>query len=294
MDELALLKDMGEKTPLPPAADLAPARARLAAVFPVAAAETAVPRRRRRLLIPSLTATGLAAAITAVVAFGGLEPFGVAPPQAEAVAFLHEAADAARVLPATPPRPEQFVYTRTRQGDGSVRESWFSADGTHDGLIRQDGLRIPMPGCRDGRRAVMRGEVDTTRTEPCTPEPADRSDLPTDAAGMREYLSRAELEPERGEIDFDVLVHFGLTEKYLPPRALAALFEVMADFPGLTIDENATDGAGRPGIGLTWAQPADQNEVMLVFDRESHALLGIAGESAVVEQAVVDAVDQRP
>jgi hypothetical protein len=293
MDELALLKDLGDQTPLPPAADLAPARARLSAAFPETVAEAAAPRRRRRLLVPGIAAAGIAAALVAVVASGGLELFGVAPPQAEAVAFLHEAADSVREQPATPPRPDQFVYTRTQRSDGTFRESWFSADGTHDSLITQDGLRIVEPGCKDGRKRLLRGDIEVG-WEPCTPSPADRSDLPTDAAGMRKYLDRAEFDPEADEVDFDILVHFALVEKYLPPRSMAALFEVMADFPGLVIDEDATDAAGRRGVGLTWAQPAGQNAVMLVFDRHTHALLGISGQDAFVNQSIVDAVGQRP
>jgi hypothetical protein len=298
MDELTLLKDMGDETPLPSTAELAPARARLTAAFstvalPAAAVDTAAPRWRRRLVVSGIAGAGLAAAITAVVSFGGLEPIGVAPPQAEAVAFLQKAADAVRELPATPPRPDQFVYTRSQETDGTVREAWFSADGTHDGLITQDGLRIAMPGCRGGQRRVLRGDLDVG-SEPCTPSPAARTDLPTDAAGMREYLGRAKMDPKAGEVDFDRILHFALVENYLPPRSMAALFEVMADFPGLVVDEDATDGAGRPGVGLTWAQPADQNAVMLVFDERTHALIGVSGESAVIEQAIVDTAGQRP
>lgn len=92
MDELALLKDMADDTPLPFAGELAPARARLTAAMAVradtvgapaataAGAEAAAsgtrvattPRRhRRRLAIFGVATVGLAAAITAVVALGG-------------------------------------------------------------------------------------------------------------------------------------------------------------------------------------------------------------------------------
>ncbi len=303
MDELALLKDMADRTPLPSETDLAPARARLTAAF--TQATTLRPRRRGRLVVSGITVVGLAAAITAVIALGGLDSVGVAPPDADAAEFLHQAADAARKLPTTPPRPDQFVYTRSQTSDG-LRETWFSADGTHDGLIRQEEEResgevvldsIPMPGCRDGRRKVLKGDEDTGLTEPCTPEPAYRSDLPTDTAGMRKYLSQAgEADPgdHTNPKDLDVLIHFAFTERYVPPQTLAALFEVMADFPGLTIDEDATDLAGHPGIGLSWSQPADQDTVTLVFDPDTHAFLGMADQSAVLVHTIVNAAGQRP
>jgi hypothetical protein len=271
MDEMTLLRNVVDQAPLPTATDLAPARQRLMAG--VAAEQPG--KSRKRLIFSGAAVVGLAAVITAVVAFGGLEPFGVAPPEAEAVAFLHQAADAVRELPATPPRPDQFVYTRSETTEGA-REAWRSADGEHDGMIRQEGEDIPLPGCMDGRRRVVRGDYDMGMTEPCDVSPAYRR-LPTDTAGMRAYL-------EGKPNDFDILLHFAIQETYVSPQAMAALFEVMADFPGLEIVEDATDGAGRHGVGLTWAQPADQNEVTLVFDQDTHVFL----------HAIVDAVGQRP
>lgn len=280
MDEMTLLRNVVDQEPLPTATDLASARERLTASFAVEQ-----PRRsRKRLIFSGATVVGLAAAITGLVAFGGLESVGVAPPEAEAVEFLHRAADAVRELPATPPLPGQFVYSRSETTEG-VREAWHSADGEHDGMIRQEGMDIPLPGCEDGRRRIVRGDHDTGMTEPCDPDPAYRR-LPTDTAGMRAYLKS---KPN----DFDVLLHFAIQETYVSPRSMAALFEVMADYPGLEIVEDATDGAGRQGVGLTWDQPIDQEDVTLVFDPETHVFLGTE-DSAIFEHAIVDAVGQRP
>ena len=77
----------------------------------------------------------------------------------------------------------------------------------------------------------------------------------------------------------------------MSPQSMAALFEVMADYPGLEIVEGATDGAGRHGVGLTWEQPADQQEVTLVFDPQTHAFLGTE-DTAIFEHAIVDAVGE--
>lgn len=270
MDEMTLLRNVVDETPLPTATELAPARERLIAGL------TAT--QPKRLILTGATAVGLAAAVAGVFMFGG-----VAPPEAEAVAFLHQAADAVGELPATPPRPDQFVYTRSVTTDGP-REAWLSADGEHDGMIRAEGMDTPLPGCKNGRQRAMRGNEDLGITEPCEVWPAYRS-LPTDTAGMRAYLKS---KPN----DFDILLHFAIQETYVSPQSMAALFEVMADFPGLEIDEDATDGAGRQGVGLTWAQPADQNEVTLVFDPDTHVFLGTE-DTAILAHAIVDEVGQR-
>jgi hypothetical protein len=300
MDELALLKDMADSTPLLDAEELAPARTRLTSALtapmvtapPVTATPTRPRRSRtRQLWWSGVAVVGLAAAIIGVVALGGLEPVGVAPARAGAAEILHEAAAAARKLPDTPPRPDQFVYTKTERGDNDVREAWLSADGTHDGLIMQMGDTIPLPGCRNGLAAVSKGpQLVPGVFEPCEPWPAYRGDLPTDADAMRQYLMGL---PDSSEttnsLGKNILSLVG--ENYISPASLAALFEAVAQLDGLTINEHAQDGAGRPGVGVSWTYT---NTITLVFDRETHVFLGVADAEAVVVRAVVDVAGQRP
>lgn len=322
MDDLSLLKDMANRTPLPSAADLAPARARLlteASAEPTAitgatavsaasapsGTETvngravALPTRRklwsgrRRLVFSGVAVVGLAAAITGVVALGGLAPVGVEPAQANAAEVLQEAAKATRQLPNTPPRPDQFVYTRSKIVDGSFRETWHSADGTRDGLLAQQGGRMTIAGCRDGQQAVLKGGKPLPGLfEPCIPAPAYRQDLPTDVAGMLEFLSQ-DTGGEEGQPEaVNDLIRDAFAETYVPPAALAALFEAMAKFPGLTLEEHAKDTAGREGLGVSWTRLG--YTTTLVFDRTTHALLGMSGSDAVVAQAIVDEAGQLP
>ena len=296
MDEMALLKEMGDDTPLSSTTDLTPARNRL--MTTIAADEPRVVRRPRRRLVVSAAATvGLAAAITGVVALGGLETVGVAPQEASAAEILHQAADAVRTLPDTPPRPDQFIYTKTEysQADAaiSLRETWLSADGTHDSLISQGGGTTPIPGCRNGQAAVVKGDEPIPGVfEPCTPNPAYRTDLPTDVAGMREYLGQDPDGAPGQQQNVAKLIHFAVAESYVPPASLAALFEAIADFPGLTVEENVQDGAGRTGIGVSWTR--DGETTTLVFDRTTHAFLGFEGLEAVTVQAIVDTAGQQP
>jgi hypothetical protein len=313
MDELALLKDMADRTPLPTAAELAPARARLTAAVHTPTA--LVPDRstsamstppadlapargrpaRRRLLISGAAVIGLAAAITFAVSLGGLEPVGVAPAKANAAEILHQAADAARTLPDTPPRPDQFIYTKTQSKGGDVREAWLSADGTHDGLIRQQGENIPLPGCRDGKAMVVKGDQEVPGVlESCEPNPAYRPGLPTDAAAMRQYL--IDLGGDMGESRTNSLgknILYVVGENYVGPASLAALWEAVADLdPGLKVVDNVQDAAGRPGVGVSWTYTTVP--MTLVFDKDTYAFLGFADSETVVQQAFVDVAGQRP
>jgi hypothetical protein len=312
MDDLALLKDMADTTPLPHGADLAPARARLmdaisqtapsvaqapAAVNPTSTtvrklAAPAKRRRRSRFLVSGAAVIGLAAAITGVVSLGALEPVGVAPAKASAAEILHQAADAARAQPGTPPRPDQFIYTKSQLDDGSIREVWFSVDGTRDSIVRQFGETFPIPGCVGGQRPVlgkdnkpMPGQV-----EQCEANPAYKADLPTDAAAMRQYL----LALPTGEDKTNSLgknIGSLVSEDYVSPASLAALFEAVAGLDGLEVVENAKDGAGRTGIGVSWDHQG--STATLVFDEKTHAFLGF-NFSAQLAQAVVDTAGQQP
>ncbi|HET9139436.1 CU044_5270 family protein [Actinophytocola sp.] len=291
MDDIALLRDIAAETPLPNAGDLAPARARL--LSEIAAGVRRPPRRGRRLVLAGAAGAGLAAAITGVIALGGLEQVGVGPAPASAAEILHRAADATRALPDTPPRPDQFVYTRTHYGDGSIREDWRSADGTRDGLIVERDERIPLPGCRDGQAQVIKGTQPVPGVvEPCQPDPAYRADLPTDAAGMREYLTNAGGKP--GDINgFGKNILFLFGTSYVAPPSRAAVFDLVAEVDGLEVVENVTDRAGRPGVGVRWAQRSGR-PITLVFDPRTHIYLGTTDTDAVVEQAVVDTAGARP
>ncbi|MFJ6198786.1 hypothetical protein [Micromonospora sp. NPDC092111] len=81
-----------------------------------------------------------------------------------------------------------------------------------------------------------------------------------------------------------------LAESYLRPQSRAALYEAAVAVPGLRTVENATDGANRPGIGIAWPSTTGEGEIVLVFDAETYAFLGVSGSSAVLALTVVDEV----
>ncbi|MGC7094900.1 CU044_5270 family protein [Amycolatopsis lurida] len=282
MDELQSVRDFAGPATLPTPEELAPGRDRLVAAFEP-------PRRPRRLIWAGVTAVGLAAAITGVLA---LAPAEVGPPVAHAdpVVVLREAAAVARQEPAVDPRPDQFVYTRTQTAQG-VREVWLSADGTHDGLIKNPGeAGVPSPGCRDGKQAVVKGtDPIPGRFDSCEPSPAYFPDMPETADAMIDWLARNQ-SGEKGEVNAlgkDIVTM--LNEYYLRPAARAALLEAATRIPGLHAVPDAKDAAGRTGIGITW----DRATTPFVFDAATHVLLGSAGE-AVLARAVVDTAGQVP
>ncbi|OXM54450.1 CU044_5270 family protein [Amycolatopsis alba] len=309
MDELQLIAERTGSVPLAESGALGAARARLMAEIAAAEAENVVPlgenvvplKKPRRWVWIGAGAVGLAAAITAVVALAPVEQVGLEPPAAAAdpVAVLRNAAAAALKTPDTPPKPGQFVYTKTKQPDGE-RESWVSADGTHDGMIKMtDGSAFPLPGCRNGQAQVYKGEEPLKGvTEPCTPSPGYRKDLPTDADAMFAYLNAHH---SGGKGDFNALGKDILAlanETYLPPAVRAALYGAAAKVPGLRAVDHVKDGAGRPGVGITWPlRPEDDPKmakpVVIVFAADTFLYLG-TNSTAVTASGVVDAVGRRP
>jgi hypothetical protein len=274
MDDLALLTEMADRTPLPTETDLAPARDRLLTAI-AAEPEMRTRTRRRRFLISGAAVVGLAAAITAVVSLGGLEPVGVAPPEARAAVVLREAAAAARAQPFVAPRPDQFLYVKSQDALG-VRESWRSVDGTQNGLAEQGGVREVLGACPVG-------ETDC--------DPAYLPDLPTDKEGMAEYL-RGGMSGVPSDTNYVGKTALALFGKILKPEARAALFEAVADFEGLTVDEHAVDPAGRSGIGISWSSNGWSGS--FVLDATTYEYLGMPHESARLVTGVVDAIGQRP
>ncbi|MFD8495246.1 CU044_5270 family protein [Amycolatopsis sp. NPDC059657] len=293
MDELQLLKEAGDKTPLVTLAELAPARARLEAAI---GASQAPRTRRRRLVWGGAGVIGLAAAITAVIA---IAPVDEVAPQAVAdpVRVLTEAAAAALLAPDVEPRPDQLIYTKTQNPD-SVRESWLSVDGEHDGLIKQSQGDFPLPGCINGKAQVIKGDEPIPGLfEACKPSPSYLRDLPTDPDAMLAYLLKNHSGAEGDVNALGKDVASLANERYLRPAARAALFRAAAKVPGLSVVENAKDGMGRLGIGITWPTPhgssKDAKPMILVFDPKTGMYLG-SRNTAVVTRAIVDRIGDHP
>jgi hypothetical protein len=306
MDDLSLLQDLAGDEPLPDQHDLAPARARLSATLtttrPVPARSPRRVRAPRRLLLTAV-ATGAAAAVAAVFLVATHHQATTDPgggPQlvnADAATVLNAAAAAALKTSDAAPRPDQFVYTKNI-GFGVTSEGWMSVDGTHDGYRLDNGQRVDFPGCRNGV-AMTHGNYHGTRPQPCVPDPAYRTDLPTDADAMYAYLQNHAKGDDINAVGKDVMDLAGYD---LPPRTRAALYQAAARLRGLHVKHDVVDGAGRHGVAITWQYTGTcakgcERDNELIFDPTTYAPLGFragAHATAILRVAVVDAPGQRP
>jgi hypothetical protein len=245
----------------------------------------------------------------------------------DAASVLRHAALAAQRTDLPAARADQFVFieavsnysSQTQQSDGTVktepgqptlRQSWQSVDGTHDGLVRErprDQSRgwadqFPLPGCAEGKPTAHATQPGQHTAPPCAPQPAIDPSLPTDPAAMLTWL-RADTHlagvptpsrsPDTGADPDDQLVFQRAGEllhgeQYLTPQQLPALFDALANLPGATVVPDTTDLAGRHGIGVD--MPDSET---LIFDAKTYAFLGTA-HNAILRESIVDRPGQVP
>ncbi|WP_412538149.1 CU044_5270 family protein [Longispora sp. K20-0274] len=310
VDDIRLVRELGQDTPLPRLAELDGAYARLMAEMagpaPAAVAaekatvagarRVAAPRRRRFALafgLPGLAA----AAVAAVLVLAPLDGGGPEAAHAEAATVLHRAAAAALTVPDVEPRPDQYYYVRTEQA-GHESQAWRSMDGQHDGYFTVPGQPAePVPGCHDGRQQAYDkyGQLEVGVTRECETRPAYRPELPDTADAMFAYINAdASTSPRETRANYIAKTAMGLMgQTYLRPKVRAALFEALSRVPGLTIVRDVTDGAGRPGIGIGW-NPGSGDQYVLVFHPTTYAYMGMRDFVAVLQVAVVDRAGQQP
>ncbi len=258
-------------------------------------------------------AAGVAAAL--VVVPGHSRPAGTAPAAAgpgahsvvpvrpftgrlTAARFLNAAARAALTQPATPPRPDQFVYAESEGPGGSSKyQIWQSADGSKAGLVVNSTGPIPLPACSGGPDRCFTAGY--------------RPDLPTKPGAILPYLVRAGLagpadkpggqglhKPIRNWVanDLGKEIDSLLSDTYLLPAQRAALFRYMARTPGYFVVRHAADAIGRPGVGIAWRYQG--SETMIIFDPRDYAYLGDRTDAAaasyqgaaLVKLKIVDSV----
>jgi len=327
MNELELLGELAQDTPLPDPAELGPARARLVAVitadpatgrFAPAATPPAQPpghrsRPRRRLALTAAAAAAAAAAAVAVLVTAGGTPLGNTRLRvdAAAAAVLHRAALAALQLQAGAPRPNQFIYTKIENGNGSLYQSWLSVDGSRTGLIRGAGggpAVIYVPGCRGGRQLRVHAPAaqgGTPGGQSCVPQPAYFPGMPAHPRALRSYLEKTwDINPASpGYLnDFGKTVDELLSQAYLTAGQRAALYDLMAQTPGFTVAPHAVDGIGRPGVGIAWSLPGGGGKTVIVFDPKTYTELGLTtwgamgqkGSGVLLKLAIVNQASQLP
>jgi hypothetical protein len=256
---------------------------------------------RRRILIGGLAtaglATGLAALIIAPTAkVGSNQPVPTTKFRSDqpitlmgATEVFTQAAKAASAQPDLKPRPDQFVYTESRNQQASLpgqpggaikRKVWLSADGTHAGLLDQQGSPNTMRlWLCDNQHQVKTGKdklpppVDLKNPpRDCANTPAYNKNLPTDPTLMRKWLYRNSKGGNPPDVQAFRTVGDTIRESYIAPKALSAMFTAAAKIPGVTVTRNAVDSAGRKGIavGQTWNGLRQE----LIFTPKTYQLLG--------------------
>ena len=326
MNDMDLLWELAQETPLPAPAELDAARGQLAAAIaagPAAgrsatAASPAQPTRRRpwprgRRALTGAAVAAVSAAAAAVLVTVWAMPTGNAGPRVDAAAarVLHHAALAALQLQAGAPRPGQFIYTKIENGNGSLYQSWLSVDGTRTGLVRGAGggpASIYFPGCRGGRQLRVQApaaEGGTPGGQPCVPEPAYFPAMPASPRSLRSYLeqTRGVNPASPGYLnDFGKTVDELLSQAYLSSGQRAALYDLMAQTPGFTLVPDAADGIGRHGVGIAWSLPDGGGKTVIIFNPKTYAELGLTtwgaqgqkGTGALLTLAIVNKAGQLP
>lgn len=313
MDDLRLIENLGRDVPAWTDDDLTGARGRLLAEIEAAstgastgtstgtATGPAVPRpRRRRRVLGGLIGTAVAAAVAALVVlattvFTGTDHTAVQPPTIDAASQQALLAAAAVVdkQPNVVPRPDQFLYVPS----GSGAATWYSIDGTHDGLSIDGTERTSYPGCRNGKQLVG-GNYPGLRPQPCTPLPAYLPDLPTDPQRLLRYMEKHFYTDPKDPNNVGKSVMDLVNEHYLRPAQWAALFEAFTQFPGLRVHQHATDNAGQPAFGIGWSASGNRNGE-LFFDPHTYRYTGmrtgnVKSGDVVGPMSIVDHAGQRP
>ncbi|MFD9940394.1 CU044_5270 family protein [Nonomuraea sp. NPDC059023] len=257
---------------------------------------------RRRLFFSALVASALAAGAAAVMIIPGLrdEPGrrhelvpGTSVALAGAPAVLVKASRYAASEPELKPARGQFMYFEAKSAQSGIldkrgqgqpaeashRHVWLPAFGGQAGLVREQG------GPGDGTWLCHKNDVTPTKKETieekidlaepptgCQDAPAYRTDLPTDAEAMKDWLYRNSRGGNPPDVQAFVTVGDTIREAYLGPKALAAMFKAAAEIPGTKVYDNVTDSAGRPGIAVGQTFHGIRHD--LIFDPNTFKYLG--------------------
>jgi hypothetical protein len=342
MNDLNLLGELGRHLDREPPATLIRQRRRLVEAGVEPGTEVSPRRHPVRWWLPGLAVTATAAVIgVSATVLPGADRAG-RPDPATAGPAVHVAGGSPSIDSDRAPRPDQFVFVETRQqytschlvrpvvcrlDAASNRQVWLSADGTRDGRLisRVNGRAVPdqLPGCRNGRQTRRVPEKKTERgpgrrlitiTEPCAPMPADQSGLPRDPDRMRAYLYDrygATVPGRRASADlvFEAVGEI-VRESFVPAGVRSALFAAARTIPGVTVNHDAVDPAGRRTVGLARVAAETGLRTEYFFDPRTHQYLGtrqvatratdgmtkgeVSGATAVWRLAVVDQAGRLP
>ncbi|MET7820857.1 CU044_5270 family protein [Micromonospora zamorensis] len=284
--------------------------------------------RRARFLRGWRLAGAFGLAVTLTAGALAVQTMGVGdkpPPTASASEIFRMAADAARQQPELTARPDQYVFTerlttmREMPDSGpytTIRvQRWESAGGVAHAQTRFRPEADPN-GWSELRVHRMDDPVDPDKELDAFPPPAYHGDLPTDPDELLRHLrdhpvdlnlpEGADEEAVYGSEHMPYTTAWSMLDGYVPPRALAALYELLAREPGaVVISGDVVDAAGRHGVAIRMPGVIGGHEDF-IFDRDSHVFLGRRGSvvrngkeslystAAFIRLAIVDRPGQLP
>jgi hypothetical protein len=218
--------------------------------------------RRRRLrnrvgAASAVTAVALAVGAVAVLGTGGGESVAPRPPAvrlASASEVLGKAAQRVQAHPPARPRSDQWWYTKALQSGVAsehgptphISEDWMKLDGSQDARM----LRGRLVTFHSTGPAAKQAKAYRDRL----------ASLPADPQKLRSMIykevsatpARDRMIPDRdGQAFRNAAQMLWDAPVTMPPATQAALYRVLATIPGVQIDRNVKDGAGRPAIALS-------------------------------------------
>ncbi|MGV9308613.1 CU044_5270 family protein [Nonomuraea sp. NPDC003727] len=264
-------------------------------VLPVKAGRSGLPVKAGRsgLLVRAVAVAGATAVIGVAV---HLVPGALPPASAQDV--LERAADAAAEQKEVTLRPGQYLHVRSvaaqtltvgrKDGSGAdhlaltvAEDRWEPATAGRPWLVREERTAAtPLPGSRLPSLPWRRGVEDSVYESSCDKTPGDElsylrlGDWPTDVAALRARIEKAAAQ-EAGPVNLRLWTTISRLVRMSAARpALAApLFEVASGLDGISLDAEATDAAGRPGMAVGMAEN-DSLRSELVFDKDTYRYLG--------------------
>ncbi|MEV1172923.1 CU044_5270 family protein [Nonomuraea sp. NPDC049784] len=277
VNEIELLRKMRDEVPLQ--TDLAGVERRLAEIR--TGSRVRRPRRAYRLRVGLALAGAGALAVAAVAAIQGRDG---EPPRAHtlavkarsAAAVLESAALVAVRGKAVEIRPDQWFYIKETQHlahEMPAFEHWSKMDGTQDAVRVKGKLRVG---------EAEKGPTHVGQTQ------KEIESLPADPGALLRHFR--DLKQERFPLSIcqpncppeiaDSVRVFGAIGWYMkygpmiPPDTVAAMYRALARIPGVTVEENVTDGDGRTGIGVM-LDAGDSGKAYYILDPGDYHYLGM-------------------
>jgi hypothetical protein len=308
VDDIELLRGLRADAPEPDGRRLAALRDRLVTATSTGAVTTAdatagaslgatvgAPRHRRgsvrslarRALLAGTVAAGLVVALTFARSADQTRPV---PPvhstRPGSILLLEEAALAAERRPFKKPRPDQWVYTKTKDvqpadGDTKISEQWMRFDGKQAASIDEDG-RLHVSDLPQ----LDPGDDDLTPQQyydKLVALPTDPYKLLAHAAGdphwlkplMEDWVPIPRTPVPRDVQAFSVLTLYLGQGAVMPPKLEATIYRALAKIPGVKVEVGVLDADNRPGIGLYYEPKGQQTTTRyFVLNPQTYRLLG--------------------